>query len=318
MRRVLFAQAYKKGVNARRTTADKLTSAQLLFIRPAPGQEEFTMTTMSLSFTVATTYAPQTAARPATEAVRKTVPAPTDDSHCDEKRPVARQNRLEQAMMAALRELGFGSTAAATPATSAAATTTTPTATTATAAAPTATPTAATAAASTPTTAGDSGSVESAVHQFAHALFQALRQNGSGDKKTSDDDSGRAEGHHRHHHRHHEGRGYGDMSQRLEALSQTVGAPAAAAPTTSVATPAATTVTPAATPAKNPLLDAFTQLFNTLKPQANTGASATPTPATDMAEKLRQFLHTLAQAMAPDAMGSVQQAQVGGLVNVTA
>lgn len=328
MPRGLFAQAYKMGVNPRRAPADKLTSALLLFIRPAPGDKEFTMTTLSLTFKLATTYAPQAAAKPAPEAARKTLPVPADDSGCEAKRPVARQNPLEQAMLSALRELGFGGTSAvpAAPAASADASAATATA----AAAP-------------------SLSVESAVHQFAHALFQALRQSDSG-KKSSDDDSGRAEGHHRHHHhhRHHEGRRYGDMSQRLEALSQTVGAPTSAAAaasastpagaeasagsslsvtlqiddgTTDTAAPASTLATPAVTTTaapvtKTPLLDAFTKLFNALKPQTTTAAPTTP--ATDMAEKLRQFLHSLAQAMAPDAMGSVQHAQLGGLVNVTA
>ncbi len=131
-------------------------------------------------------------------------------------------------------------------------------------------------------------------------------------------------------------RGYGNLSQRLEALSQTVAAPATAAtpaaapaPTPSVdATPAAAPVAagttppaasiavPVATAAKTPLLDAFTKLFNALKPAATDTTAATP--ATDMSEKLRQFLQSLAQALAPDTSGSVQRAQLGGLVNLTA
>ena len=67
---------------------------------------------------------------------------------------------------------------------------------------------------------------------------------------------------------------------------------------------------------KNALLDAFTQLFDTLKPAA-TGTSAS-TPASDMSEKLRQFLHTLAQALAPSNSGGVQHAQIGSMVNETA
>lgn len=37
-----------------------------------------------------------------------------------------------------------------------------------------------------------------------------------------------------------------------------------------------------------------------------------------MAEKLRQFLHSLAQAPARDTTGSVQRAQVGGMLDVSA
>jgi hypothetical protein len=282
--------------------------------------------TVSLSFTIVNTYAPQ-GAKPATPVERKTPPVQDDDASREHKRPPSRQNRLADAMMSALRELGFGAAAtAATPAASP------PAGTTASTAAPAQTEVASAAA---------PASVESAVQQFAHALFQALRQ-GDSDKKDSDGDAGRVagHGHHRHHHHHHrhhrhgEGQGYGNLSQRLEALSQTVGTPAAAATpasataaaapvetatTSTTPPPPATTVVvvaPVATPAKTPLLDAFTKLFNALKPAST--ETAVTTPATDMAEKLRLFLHTLAQALAPDTMGSVQGAQVGGLVNVTA
>lgn len=282
------------------------------------------MTVTSLSFTLITTYAPQKA-QPAAGTQSKAPPVHDDDAACEHKRPASRQNRLADAMMSALRELGFGGTAAA-----AAPAASTPAATTATAAAaPSATATPATSEAAS--AANASSSVESAVQQFAHALFQALRQSGHG-KRDSDDDSDRVAGHghhrHHHHHRHGEGQGYSNLSQRLEALSQTVGTPAAGAPTaaapaSAASAPAAATTTPVATPivnpvatpAKNLLIDAFTKLFDTLKPGA-TGTTAS-TPATDMAETLRQFLHTLAQVLAPDTMGSVQRAQVGGLVNVS-
>lgn len=289
------------------------------------------MTVTSLTFTIVNTYAPQNA-KPAPAVERKTAPVQTDASDRANNRPESRQNRFADAMMSALRELGFGGTAAAS--TTAATPVNMPKAP-----APTATETAA--------AADSSASVESAVQQFAHALFQALRQTGSGHNKA-DDAGDRVEGHgHRRHPNHHpsrhgEGQGYGDMAQRLEALSQTFGTPAVegavpasttaasnpalalaltvadapaveASATPASATSAATIIAaPVAAPAKNPLLDAFTNLFNTLKP------ATTDAPATDMAEKLRLFLHTLAQAVAPDTMGSVQRAQVGGLVNVTA
>lgn len=311
------------------------------------------MTITSLTFTLVNSYAPQ-AAKTATAVERKTAPAQTDDAGCEHQRPASRQSRFADAMMSALRELGFGSTpapAASTPASAAAATPAKGTATaaasaTTTAASATTTTATATGAASeaAATTKDASATVESAVQQFAHALFQALRQGGNSGQKA-DDGGDRVEGHgHHHHHRHHgEGQGYGNLSQRLESLSQTLGAPAApaspagaaapsqtlsltltvddgaaaAAPAVAAAAPAAATATPAvatpaAAPAKNALLDAFTKLFNTLKP-----ASA-DAPATDMAAKLRQFLHSLAQSLAPDTTGSVQRAQVGGMLDVSA
>ena len=319
------------------------------------------MTVTSLSFTLVSTYAPQSA-RPVTMVERKTPPVQSDDAACGEKRPASRENRLVQAMMSALRELGFGGTAApaSTTAAAPAATAATPAATPSTAATAT-TPAATSATATTAapaeasSAADSSATVESAVHQFAHELFQALRQSGSG-RAASDGDSGRVEGgegRHHHHHRHHEaqGQGYGDMAQRLEALSQTFAAPTTAAaaamtdtkavaaeptgtslsvtlsvndgsadaPASASATPAATATTTtaaAAAPAKNPLLEAFTKLFNALKPPVASLAAASS--ETDMAEKLRQFLHTLAQAVAPDAASGMHRAQPGVLVNVTA
>lgn len=356
MRRGLFAQTYTSAVNPGREPADKPSTAQLFVIRPAPGDKEFTMTVTSLSFTLVNTYAPQSA-RPATVVERKTPPVQSDDAACGEKRPASRENRLVQAMMSALRELGFGGTAAPAAATSTTAATpvtgaVTPATTTATASNAAATPAPSTTAtpAEASSAADSSATVESAVHQFAHELFQALRQSRS-DNPSSEGDSGRGEGHHRHHHHEAQGHGYGNMAQRLEALSQTFGAPAAAAaaattdtkaaaaeptstslsvtltvndgaadaPASASATPAATAATTtasAAAPAKNPLLEAFTKLFNALKPPAVSTQAASA--ETDMAEKLRQFLHTLAQAVAPDAANGMHRAQPGALVNVTA
>ena len=313
------------------------------------------MSITSLSFTFVNTYAAQSA-RPAAVTERKTAPAPADDKTRDEPRPAGRQSRLVQAMMSALLELGFGGPAA--PAAPAGASTGS-SATAASAVKGSAASSASGASTQTGATTGTtetpasnpSANVESAVYQFAHELFQALRQSGRGNS-SSDEGSGRVEGegHHRHRHHDRQGHGYGDISQRLEALAQTFGAqvPATAAgdAPASPAAPASLTVTltvddgsadtpapasasasatpaPAATPiaavvtsAKNPLLEAFSKLFNALKPQST--SSTTAPSDTDMAQKLRQFLHTLAQAVAPDAMSSVHSAQFGGLVNVTA
>ena len=354
------------------------------------------MSITSLSFTFVNTYAPQSA-KPATAAERPAPAATVEHKGCDEHRAPSRQNRLVEAMMSALRELGFGSQAAAMPATEA--TTASASAATSTAAA-TQTAAAQTSAAESPTneavataaTVADAAAepaaaqaaaepavtVESAVHQFAHELFRALRQVARGE---GSDEGGSSridgEGGRRHHHGHHGWRnqGYGDMSQRLDALSQTFAAqlPAAAseaqapsavsssisitltvqdgqadsadapsssalssstpvstssvapvdavsmlaetAPTASAVVEPAESAAPmvaAAAPAKNPLLEAFSKLFNALKPQA-----VAPTES-DMAGKLRIFLQTLAQAMRPETMSTLQAPQMGGLVNVTA
>jgi hypothetical protein len=348
------------------------------------------MSITSLSFTFVNTYAAP-AAKPAAAAER---PAQSEQTHkhsCGESRPASRQNRLVEAMMTALSELGLGGQAAQPAAAAAtgtsgaavAATAADASAAVATAQTSAAAAVAASAAESAPSTdapeqtavatteaaAQPSVTLESAVRQFAHELFSALRQVGSGE--SSDQGSNRdrnridGEGGRRHHHGHHGWRreGYGDMSQRLNALSQTFAAPAAAAaadaapvstsisitltvqngvvsrsPAEAVTTNAAVAATadsaqtaataatstpseavpaaPAATDtaaqevARNPLLDAFSQLFGALKPQA---------AQTDMADKLRSFLQTLAQAMRPESMNhGTPMPQVGSLVNVTA
>ena len=356
------------------------------------------MSITSLSFTFVNTYAQQ----PARSAAAAERPAPAENvekhSGC-ESRPPSRENRLVEAMMSALRELGFGGqaaepAAAAATSTPAAAASTDAEATAASskaqasAAAAVAQSAAATAAATelsvdspaaTEASAEPAVSVESAVRQFAHELFGALRQFGRGESSDQGsnrdrnriDGDGDGDGGRRHHHGHHGWRreGYGDMSQRLNALSQTFAAPAAVAaasaapvstsisftltvqndaagsPAEAVTTnapvasnaamsdaaeaseavaaveapadtseavpamPAAPTRTTAQEVARNPLLDAFSQLFGELKPQA---------AQTDMADKLRMFLQTLAQAMRPDSMNGSAMSQVGALVNVTA
>ena len=351
--------------------------------------------TTSLSFTFVNTYA----SRPAKPAAAAERPAQAEQTHshsCGESRPASRQNRLVEAMMSALRELGFGNEAqpaatAASPSPAVASTAADASAAMASAEASAAAAVSASAAASdlsatssatttapvaaTEAAAQPAVSLESAVRQFAHELFSALRQVGRGESSEQgsrhriDGDGGR-----RHHHGHHGWRreGYGDMAQRLDALSQTFAAPAAVAaagaapvstsisitltiqngvaqqngatpqngvaqaPAESVTTnaavdanaataetaaaaqaseavqaaPAAIAPTTAQEVSRNPLLDAFSQLFGALKPQA---------AQTDMADKLRSFLQTLAQAMRPDSMNhTTQMPQVGALVNVTA
>lgn len=333
------------------------------------------MSITSLSFTFVNLYAPQTAkAAPAAE--RQAPAEQAEASQCGEHRPASRPNRLVEAMMSALRELGFGSPASSAPAaeaatgpSAAAASASNAPAEAATASDETAAP--APAQAADGPTVGDptvpateaqpaaepAVTVESAVHQFAHELFRALRDIGRGE--SSEQGSNRIDGEQGGRSRHHGWRreGYGDMAQRLDALSQTFAAPAAvaaasdASPNPVVASSISITLTlqdgqadaPAeaaasATPApaaavaeqgagaaqtatapsvaqdtaKNPLLEAFSKLFTALKPQA-AGA-----PQVDVADKLRSFLQTLAQAMRPETMSTLQTPQVGGLINVTA
>ncbi len=355
--------------------------------------------TTSLSFTFVNTYASQPA-KPAAAAERPAQAEQTHSHSCGESRPASRPNRLVEAMMSALRELGFGNeaqpaAAAATPSPAVASTAADASAAMASAEASAAAAVSASAAASDPSATSSATttapvaateaaaqpavSLESAVRQFAHELFSALRQVGRGESSEQGSrhrigGDGDGDGGRRHHHGHHGWRreGYGDMAQRLDALSQTFAAPAAVAaagaapvstsisitltiqngvaqqdgaapqngvaqaPAESVTTNAAvdanaaTAETAAAAQAseavqaaptaiapttaqevsRNPLLDAFSQLFGALKPQA---------AQTDMADKLRSFLQTLAQAMRPDSMNhATQMPQIGALVNVTA
>lgn len=348
------------------------------------------ITSTSLSFTFVSMYAPPSAKQ--TAPTERCAPAETAPQHsCGESRPAGRPNRLVEAMMSALRELGFGneSNLPATPSTAPAPSAAGPVAAAMeqSAAAP-ATPVNADAIVS-PNAAkpgevaeAPQVSIESAVRQFAHELFGALRQVGRGESFDRGSDRGsdrvQGDGGRRHHHGHHGWRreGYGDMAQRLNALSQTFAAPAAAS--AAGASPVSTSVSitftiqngtapqplglPGALPAqaetmsgaagagvsnadasqptetpevvsplnaapegtsaptstaaaapeatRNPLLDAFSQLFRALKPQA---------AQTDMADKLRSFLQTLAQAMRPDGVNQGNpMPQVGALVNVTA
>jgi hypothetical protein len=373
----LFTDDYTSAVNSAHRRVDNLSIGAAQRWPHPPQEQESTMSVTSLSFTFVNTYSAQSA-KPVAAAERQAPAAQTEVKHCSEheQRPASRPNRLVEAMMSALRELGFGSQAAAAPAATDASTASAG-AQAAAAEAVSATDEAAAAAvvadsaAQTETVAASEAAAEpaqtvaSAVHQFAHELFRALRQIGRGESSSEqgsrriDGDGGR-----RHHHGHHGWRreGYGDMAQRLDALSQTFASPQAVAAGDAATTPlvsssisitltvqdghadapaeAVTTAAPVATSAvaedavqvteaadaavpvaapsaaqdtaKNPLLEAFSKLFSALKPQAAV------VPQADMADKLRTFLQSLAQAMRPETMSSIQAPQVGGLVNVTA
>jgi hypothetical protein len=257
------------------------------------------MSVSSVSFTVVNLYASQAPAKPVA-AVDETSPLSRDRS-CGSD--AARPNRLLQAMMSALRELGVGG---ATPATTAGG---------------------GAAATSPADPAGASAvGIESAAHRFAHELATALRRTGGGDASHEDGDGDavrrhghRHHGHHAHPARRHES--YAGLPQRLEALARTIGASPAAETTT--AADAAGTATddagllpaPAAPTATPPdaLLDAFSRLFGALQPQP----APVPT-ASDLSATLRQFLLTLAQALRPEETTPSATAHVGAIVDVTA
>ena len=243
-----------------------------------------------------------------------------------------RTNRLTQALTAALREIGIGGAGspynkAATPETTDTNDTNDTTDTSDTAAA----------SAATPSTNGD---VNAAVEQFANALMDAL---GAGRGARGPGGEQRQDGERSDHGHGSRNTRYGDFAQRLESLSQTIvqtlpaaqlpsaaasavvpatEAPISLAPTIEselgVAAPASAQASPAPAPAPtrsatSTLLDAFSRLFDALKPRATADA-----PATDMATRLQQFLHTMAQTLSHTGWDSAAAHQTGAFVDVKA
>ena len=310
------------------------------------------MSISSLSFTfVSNLYQPAGAA-PVAATDRRAPPAASPVGQGDEPRGRGPQKRLVQAMMTALQEMGLGAAAPAPTAPTAPTAAGSTAATSAGAASPTTNTTAPTQASSpitapvpvtgtaTPATSADA--VASAVHQFAHELFVALRPAGAG--HGYNDAPGRRDGEvgHKGHHGHHghhgwKASGYGDIAQRLDALAQSL-APAtgttpvgdraalpaspvsiplqedaSAAPAVDGALPTTASTTGAATaPVRNPLLDAFSTLLNAIKPP---GTGATDV---DMTSSLRTFLEAMATALRPESAGSSPAPAVGSLLNLTA
>ncbi len=264
---------------------------------------------------------------------------PAEAPRHEEHRPGGGPNRLVQAIMMALRQLGVGVPAAPAPAA------TTPAAALETAPATTLTASAGPASAPAQTQAAAAGQAVStapstnlagAVDAFAHALFQALRHGADashGDSRRNETHDGQRDHHDDGHgHRHSAHRSYGDIAQRLQALALSLSTPAPgtapAAPQPSATTPAPVQTPPADAPAtaaaatssaavssvpRSSLLEAFSNLFTVLQP-----AGTAPTDEADMSAKLRLFLQTLAQALQPDAGHGEQVPQVGSLVNVRA
>ena len=336
------------------------------------------MSITSVSFTFVNMYASQapSAVRPAAERA-----APVETAKAVEpQRYEGKQNRLVQAMMTALRELGVGGTSAAPVAATGNASAGAAAAAvsgTAPAAANDASAEAGAASEVAATKAADSagGDLASAVYQFAHELMKSMRQAGRGDsggdgmRGEGDDGSRRhhhqhVHGHHGHHGRHgggHHGwrrEGYGDMSQRLEALANRYAPqPATASAATPIASAASMTLTVESDPAvvAEPDAPATTvsaagataaaeegvadPIASTIAEPAGANAGPARNPLlqafsklfsalqpqaaatmseSDMAGKLRQFLQSLAQALKPDVMAQPDTPAVGGLLNLAA
>jgi hypothetical protein len=213
-----------------------------------------------------------------------------------------RRDRLVSAMMQALQGLApAAADAAPAPAASS----------------PTDAAAAADAAPAPATTASSNGGLTDAAMAFAHELVAALRSGSEGNP-------GR-----------HLGwtRGYGNLAHRLDALAQTL---ATSVPTGSTTTPAATTppttdpavpatastptpaapapTAPGAAPAStdSPLLAAFQRLLTALTPttQATSGDST--------AQRLADFLRTMAAALVPGRDAVNAAAVPGSLLDVSA
>ena len=268
--------------------------------------------------------------------------APRVDSDSGDSPAPARRNPLVAAMLEALKSLlpaapanpttaPVSATAATDASTATSSGTTTAAATAAGTDASSSTPAAA-------ATANPATDLRDAAYAFAHALYGALHDAGSGREQ--------------HHHGHHRHGGYGNLAERLESLAQQVAGTAAPAATTPAPTAPANPVVPNGSPAvspatagaspaiaaagsddvsiditikihlgasaaaptpaatESPLLAAFKHLFTALNPNAATsGTSAT--------EKLSAFLHQMGQALARSAAPSAS-APSGSLLSVTA
>lgn len=201
------------------------------------------MSITSLSFSFSSTAMP-VSARPAdpakatAQAAAASAPSSanresdSEDDHDDDRRTPGPTSRLAQAIMAALHAIGLGAPAAPAAAASAgpANAATTPGATTAAAGAaaagtpaapaPSATPTPG--ASTTPAASIPAEGFASAVYQFAHELYAALRPAGRSDGYSQGQVFGGGEGHRQESHGEYgwKSQGYGDIAQRLEALAQ--------------------------------------------------------------------------------------------------
>jgi hypothetical protein len=309
--------------------------------------QETLMSIPSVSFTSSRAYLPVSSppADPAkataqTSAAPTAAPAPPPDRALEadgdrdgDRRSAGPTNRLAQAMMAALHAIGLDAPAAPPEAASAGSTAprttpggAAPPAQAGEAPAAAAGPAVLSAPAASPAAAATAETVASAVYQFAHELYAALRPAGRAESSRHGQEHEGGEVRRQESHGEHgwKSKGYGDIAQRLDALAQRLMQPAPAAsaaggsPPVSTSPPAvvaasATPTNPVPNAAANPLVEAFTKLFNALQPQG------TAPTQTDMTTKLGVFLKALAGSLSPAAAsGGTQALPVGGLIDVKA
>ena len=296
------------------------------------------MNIRSLSINFVNLYT--TSAPPATAArLSAAVPREADNTKgYGDGHGAGRTNRLTQALTAALRDIGIGGAGSPPSKTTAPATTdTNDTNDISDANDISDTIDTAAASAATPST---NGNVNAAVEQFAHALMDAL---GAGRSARGHGGEQRQDGERSHHGHGSRNTRYGNFAQRLESLSRTIvqtlpaaqppaapasavvpstAAPISLAPTVESELGVAAPASPSAPTAPNlaptrsatsTLLDAFSRLFDALKPRATADA-----PATDMATRLQQFLHTMAQTLSHTGWDGAAAPQTGAFVDVKA
>lgn len=272
------------------------------------------MSTISVAFSYVSMYARWSSAPVAAASSPSTVPATpkaVEHDHDEHQRP--RENTLVKAMMAAFQALGLGPAASSSASASAPAAPAVPADVNTAPSASSPTPTASAAPSNT--------DLETAVRDFAHALYAALHDSGRGHQGPPANPANQGEqgtGQTSHH------RGYNSFVQRLERLVQSLtptpapaGSEAAATtPTAASSSPAADATAPVATPPRgvSRLLSSFTKLLSVLQP-AGSPAAPTPASADSASQKLQQFLQAMVQALqanhadtAPASTGNLLQA----------
>ena len=270
------------------------------------------------------TVSPPVTSNSATSAVQAPAgPAPRRHDQDDDDRPRMQQNPLVNAMMAAFRALGVGqaapsSTPSAAPATSATSSSSalaSPATTEPAPATPVAgatTPPVSTTPSSTATAATDSqaasASLEKAVSEFAHVLFNVLHRQGRSEHGESD--------HGGEHVKKHEGRrsaGYDGLAQRLEKLAQSLGASSVAIASTPASTGTPTTAPAGGTAAPSP------PVVETTASAATVAATQSPSPAPSrgLSRLLESFGKVLGLLQVSPASGTPSTAATGASAATT-
>jgi hypothetical protein len=233
---------------------------------------------------------------------------------------------LAQAVMSALKELGFGTSSDAASASATGSSSGTATGSTASSGTP------ATGTAATKDNDGDdddgvkgasksdkkstSSDVEKALHQFLHDLFKAAKSQDSGNSQA-----GHSDGEHEHEHHHHD-HGYGSLASGLQGLIDKLSNTGSGASTPAVADATSTTTAPAATapatssdatsPTTTPKKDVLSKLttdFQNLLKAMGGGASSSTAKAPTLVDFLKQL---------ETKLRGQPQAPVGSLVSTTA